>query len=274
MIKIAEIGVLVLVISVTFFAGKIYGADKEAPITGPVFTIKAVDVPFSDVVDEIQKQTGYMVIFDDKWNNFLISGEYSDVTIEEFSRRVFRNQNTSLLVNDRDKIYVLRFFGDKSFADLLAETPIQEEIGGVEVTKEYKEQFEAAKAEMARILNDPDSVDPVSGLSLEKIREIHIRAQEEKKLDQNDPESIDPATGLSRAEIEAKNAAAKAEMKKKLENPEAIDPVSGLSNSEIQQKNIRAREERESLINNPDAVDPITGLTVKEIRAKAKKEAN
>ncbi|GAB4337616.1 MAG: hypothetical protein Kow0089_09060 [Desulfobulbaceae bacterium] len=248
----------------------VFAATQSKEGKEPLFSVQAENKQLQDIAGEIFRQTGYRVVFDEKWNSLQVSGNYSDVTIEEFCRRVFRNQNTSLLINDKDKIYVIRFFGDKSFADLLAGSSSGGDLSGEEkdLREEYKRRFEEAKARMRELLADPNTVDPVTGLTLGEIRRIDMIAQEEKQALLDNPETVDPVSGLSIEEIEERNNASRADLENRLNDPESVDPLTGLSKGDIDRKTAEAQAQKDQILNNPESVDPITGLTISEIRAR------
>lgn len=231
-------------------------------------TMQMDNKPLPEIADEVFKQTGYRVVFDEKWNTLTVTGSYADVSIDEFFRRAFRKQNTSLLVNDKDKVVAVRFFGDKSFADLLAsvspgkESEIQEDVARL-----HQEQ----RAELQEYLRDPESVDPLSGVKLVDIRAMHEEQHAELEQMKQNPETIDPTSGAALGELQQLHAAQQQENDQLRNNPESVDAESGMTIGSIAELHRQQREELERMLRDPNTIDPTSGMKLSEIWEQAKK---
>lgn len=237
-------------------------SEQPAPTETARFTLKLENRPLQDVAAEISRQTGYQVVFDEKWNSLQVTGNYADVSLDEFFRRAFRKQNTSLLVNDREKIVALRFFGDKSFADLLAGAATGK--GGA-VPEDIAELHREQRAELQEYLRDPESVDPLTGMKLTDIRALHEEQQAELAASRQDPETVEPTSGAKQGDLEQLHAAQQAENDQLRNNSGAIEPESGATIGAIAQMHQSQRSEVERMLKDPNTIDPISGMRLGDI---------
>ena len=231
-------------------------------------TISLDKKPFQDVAAEIQQQTGYRVVFDEKWNELPVTGIYTDVSLDEFFRRAFRKQNTSLLVNDKEKIVAVRFFGDKSFADLLASASSGKGSG---IPEDIAALHDEQRAELQEYLRDPEAIDPLSGMKLVDIRALHDEQHAELEQMKQNPDTIEPTSGATVGELQQIQAAQQQENDQLRSNPETVEPESGMSIGAIAELHRAQRAEREQMLQDPNTVDPISGMKLSEIWARAKK---
>ena len=262
---------LCLLVASVVLSGPVYCEQIETPVKEPLLRIEANNKPFTEVADEIFKQSGYKIIFDEKWNTLPVSGKYSDVTIEEFFRRVFRKQNTSLLFDNQGKFVVVRFFGDKSFKELMS-TSLADTSGNREqVPEEIAELHRQQHQELEDYLNDPESVDPMSGMKLVVIREMHDEQHAELEQMKNNPDTIEPTSGATVGELQQLQAAQQKENDQLRNNPETVEPESGMNVGAIAEMHRAQRAELERMLKDPDTVDPTSGMKLSEIWKLAKK---
>jgi hypothetical protein len=241
---------------------------KESPDAARL-TMKMDNKLLPEIAEEVFRQTGYKVVFDEKWNTLTVTGNYTDVSLDEFFRRAFRKQNTSLLLNDKEKFVALRFFGDKSFADLLATvTPGKESS---ELADEIAQLHREQRAELQEYLRDPESVDPLSGMKLVDIRALHDEQNAELEKMKQDPQTMDPTSGASLGELQQLHAAQQQEDDQLRTNTEAIEPESGMSIGAIAEMHNRQQAELESMLRDPNTIDPISGMKLSDIWEQAKK---
>jgi len=177
-----------------------------------VISFELKDKALKSVVEEIYKQTGYVVVFDEKWSELPLSGQYTGVTVEEFFQRAFHKQNVSLSYDDTRKVVNLRFFGESNIGKKNADTLAGGNESGAKVSEDIKVLHEAQRQELSTYLKDPESVDLVSGMKLVDIQELHSTQQTELEHLQNDPETTDPATGMTNVEINKLHDVQRAEL--------------------------------------------------------------
>lgn len=225
--------------------------------------------PLPEIAEEVFKQTGYRVVFDEKWNTLTVTGSYADVSIDEFFRRAFRKQNTSLLVNDKEKVVAVRFFGDKSFADLLASVSPEKEGG--EIAEDIARLHQEQRAELQEYLRDSESVDPLSGMKLVDIRAMHEEQHAELEQMKQNPETIDPTSGSALGELQQLHAAQQQENEQLRSNPETVEPESGMTIGSIAELHRQQREELERMLRDPNTIDPTSGMKLSDIWNQTKK---
>lgn len=151
--------------------------DKE-------ISLELTGKPIKEVVEDIRKQTGYTIIFDDKWKDLLISGHYAGVTVGEFFQRSLRKQNTALFYDDKENVVTIRFF-DKNGKD---DIKIVNANSSVSVP--------AQESEETGLYADMQSSD---------IKELNKKQQAAIELTRNDPNAFDPVSGMTNGEIKALN---------------------------------------------------------------------
>ena len=268
--------VLLIPLLLFFFAGYAAATGTGNQDQSDTVTLKLNNKPFGEVAGELNKQTGYTIIFDEKWNTLPISGYYNDVTLEEFFRRVFRKQNTSLLIDSSDKLLIVRFFGDKSFEDLLSGAMVAGKGPGNQdqIPDEIRELHRQQHQELKAYLDDPESVDPLSGMKLVDIRALHEEQEEQLKRDLENPDTVDPVSGATLGEIEKLHASQRDEVDKFRNNPGNVEPDSGMTVKQIQELHAAQRAELQRMLSDPNTVDPTSGMKLSEIWERSKKTGN
>jgi YHS domain-containing protein len=216
-----------------------------------VISLELKEKPLKLVAEEIFKQTGYKVVFDEKWNELSMSGQYVGVTLEEFFRRSLRKQNVTLSYDEKNNVAKLRFFGDRDIGKIKASTLASENDASSQVKKDIKVLHEQQRQDLQKYLKDSDSVDPVSGMKLADIQKMHGTQQAELEYLRNNPETIDPVSGMANAEIKKLHDVQQGESTQFRENPAAIDPESGMTNAEIKKLHDVQHAELKQLKENP-----------------------
>jgi YHS domain-containing protein len=204
-----------------------------------VISLELKEKPLKLVAEEIHKQTGYRVVFDEKWNELLLSGQYVGVTPEEFFLRAIRKQNVSLSYDDKGNMIVLRFFGDRDIGKIKAGALASVNGASTQTTKD--------------VIKDPEAIDPVSGMKFVDTQETHKAQRAELERWQKDPESVDPVTGVKLVDTQETHKAQRAELDSLQKNPEYVDPVSGMTNAETKSIHDAQRAELEQLKTHPVA---------------------
>ena len=268
-IRMAHKLLLLLAVLPVLFACPVLAKEVQVSLDSSRLTMQMDKKPLPEIAEEVFKQTGYRVVFDEKWNSLTVTGSYADVSIDEFFRRAFRKQNTSLLVNDKEKVVAVRFFGDKSFADLLA--GVSSGRNGSEIERDIAQLHQEQRAELQEYLRDPESVDPLSGMKLVDIRTMHEEQHAELEQMKQNPETIDPTSGAALGELQQLHAAQQQENEQLRSNPETIEPESGMSIGSIAELHRQQREELERMLRDPNTVDPTSGMKLSEIWERTKK---
>jgi hypothetical protein len=189
--------------------------------------------PLKSVAEEIFKQTGYKVIFDEKWNELPLSGQYTGITLDEFFRRSLRKQNITLFYDEKNHVAMLRFFGDKDFGNIKTELLASGNASNTQAKEDVKLLHVQQRQDLQKYLKDPGSVDPVSGMKLVDIRELHTTQRAELEQLRKDPKTIDPVSGMKNAEIGKLHDVQQEESNQLRDDPKTIDPESSMTIAEI-----------------------------------------
>lgn len=171
---------IVLCLFLVLCSSQVLSQNQDAVPVKKVISLELKEKPLKLVAEEILKQTGCRIVFDEKWNNLLLSGQYTNVSLEEFFRRSFRKKNFSLLYEDKENIATLRFFDDKN-------------IGGGAKTLVNSNASMSSEAS--------DSVDPYTGMNEVEIKELHKNQLAAMAQSRNDPDTIDTYTGMTNGEM-------------------------------------------------------------------------
>ncbi len=222
---------IILCILLLSCSNQVYGQKLDPVPLKRVISLELKEKPLKKIVEDIQKQTGYTIVFDEKWNDLLISGQYTGVTLEEFFQRALRKQNISLSYSDKGNVVNLCFFGDRTV------TKAKDSSLAKGIPFDLNEKNSNTTSEiLTTYYNDPESIDPSSGMTLVDMRELHATQMAELDRFRNDPESIDPMNGMKLGDIRELHNAQQAEITRFQNDPESIDPVSGLTNAEMKQR--------------------------------------
>ena len=235
----------------------------------PVKRVMSLDLrekPLQLVAEEIYKQTGCKVVFDEKWNDLPLSGQYAGVTVEDFFWRSLRKDNVSLFYDDKSNVANLHFFGDKNIRRIDIDTLASRNAANGEVSEEIKELHSIQRTELERLRNDPEAIDSLSGMKLVDIRELHSTQRAELERSLNDPEAIDSLSDMKLVDIQELHSTQRAELERSRNDPEAIDSLSGMKLVDIQELHSIQRVESERSRNDPETIDPLSGMTNGEIK--------
>ncbi|MDD3813711.1 MAG: hypothetical protein PHZ02_03615 [Desulfocapsaceae bacterium] len=224
------------------------------------------DMPLNSVAEEVYKQIGCKIIFDEKWNNLLLSGQYAGVTLEEFFWRSLRKYNVSLSYDDKNNIATLRFFGDRDIGKTNIDSLASRNAASGGTNKETKVMREEQHQQLVAYFNDPESIDPESGMTFGEIKEMRSTQRAEQERWKNDSESIDSVSGMRLGDIKQIYSDQRAEQERWQNDPEAIDPVSGIKLVDIKKMRSGQRAEQERWQNDPEAIDPVSGIKLVDIK--------
>jgi len=247
-------------------AGQAFSQEMDNFPIKRVISLELREKPLKLIAEDIFKQTGCRIVFDEKWNNLLLSGQYTGVTLEEFFLRSLRKQNVSLLYDDKKNEVKLHFFGDRKNGSINTGALTSSNTSGVQVSEEIKALHNAQRVEMDRLRNDTNAIDIVSGMTNAEIKKLHEGQQAEMDRLRNDPNAIDIASSMTNAEIKKIHEGQQAEMDRLRNDPKAIDIVSGMANAEIKKLHEGQQAEMDRLRNDPNAIDLVSGMTNAEIK--------
>lgn len=99
------------------------------------------ETPIKEVVTELSRQTGYTIALDKQLDELSVSGQYEDVTVDEFFQRILRGYNISIVHDDQNAMYIVHLFGAKD-AEYSVYGSLQQEGGNPKaVHGQQKEMF-------------------------------------------------------------------------------------------------------------------------------------
>ena len=264
--RVLKLSVVVSCMFLVLYTNPVFSQKLGNISEKKVISFELRDEPLKLVAKEIFKQTGYKVVFDEKWNDLPLRGQYTGVTIGEFFERALHKQNVTLSYDEKSRVVKLRFFGDRGFGKGKAGILESGKDSSAQVSEDIKELHEQQRQELKEYLKDPEAVDPVNGMKLVDIQELHSIQQAELEQLRSDPKAIDPLSGMTNGEIKKLHDVQHAETEQLQNDPKAVDPVSGMANAEIKKLHDVQNAEMEQLRNDPKAVDPVSGMAIAEIK--------
>jgi hypothetical protein len=257
---------VVLGLFLSLHAGQAFSQKVDNVPMRRVISFELKEKPLELIAEDIFAQTGCRIVFDEKWKDLPLSGQYTDVTLEEFFLRALRKQNVSLSYDDKKNEVKLHFFGDRKNGSINTGALTSSNTSGVQVSEEIKALHNAQRVEMDRLRNDPNAIDLASGMTNAEIKKLHEGQQAEMDRLRNDPKAIDIASSMTNAEIRKLHEGQQAEMDRLRNDPNAIDLASGMTNAEIKKLHEKQRAELDRLRNDPNAIDLVSGMTNAEIK--------
>lgn len=182
-------------------------------------------------------QTGYTLIFPDNFYSMKISGDFSNVTLNAILSSVLKGISYSLEINEAESLIFVKLFDNSS----------KTEITGGEGSRLSNVYY----AELVRIAEE-----------------------NEKKYQafRNNPDSIDPVSGLSFKEIKKRVDSAESKTQEFVNNDSSIDPFSGKTMGNARKILAKNSDRAEDLLASPDFKHPVTGENIQELRNKALKQ--
>ncbi|MBM9538615.1 hypothetical protein [Desulfobulbus alkaliphilus] len=238
----------------------------------PNVTIEAHNAPLEKVLQEVAKQTKWNFNLDPDLAQQPVSGTFNQQHIDHVIKALLHKENHLVEVDVATRTYNIRAFGSKmpfsvqvteQGSSLLAEEQPQIDIAALHA--EEQRIFEA-------YINNPDSIEPLTGMTLGEIAAIQAEEQRVYEEYLNNPDSIEPLTGMTLGEIAAIQAEEQRMYDANLNNPNAIEPLTGMPFSEIESIQAKEKVAFEQYINNPSSVEPLTGMTFMEIEQVQKRE--
>lgn len=230
-----KVSFIVLVMLLVLNIGQAFSQKVDIVSVKDVVSLDLRDKPLKLVAEEILKQTGTVVVFDERWNELPVNGQYTEISLKEFFWRALRKYNISLSFDEKRNVVNLRFFGDSKITKINDHTLKNENVSNNQLREDIKMLHEQQRQELQTYLKDPESVDPLSGMKLVDIQEMHGTQQAELEKLRNDPKTIDPVSGMTNAEIKNLDVTQQAELEQFHNDPNAIEPESGMTKAEIKE---------------------------------------
>jgi hypothetical protein len=198
--------------------------------TDLVVSIDAWEQPLKNVLIEISKQISWKVVVDEELLETTVSGTFKGIELGAFLKRSLKGENLIVLYDDASKRVDVQSFGSVPRSHAGVDDRPPDVAFYPQITQAGTEQNQQSRQEF---LANPDSVEPLSGLTLGEIAAVH---------------SADPVTyGFTD------------------QHSQVIDPVSGMSLAEIALLPVPGKEYNEEYVQYAELVDPLTGRVLTEI---------
>ena len=187
----------------------------------PDITLNIKDEPLISVIEKISKATGYQIIINEKWSDFLVSASIKNVPLHDGLRGILSNLNHAIIVNDIEKKLSIIIYGSpvpaKKQKKVDSDVRQTVDFRDLEVIPPDKPgERGVTQRELDAILAREKQIDP---LDVEVIppmnpgekgvtqRELNAMLARENKMDPLDVEVIPPRTpgerGVTQREINA-----------------------------------------------------------------------
>lgn len=259
---------------ILFYSGEALSIDDKLVSDNAKITFSVKNKKLEEVIKDISRQTGYNVKIREKWQTLPVSGVFSNITIEDFFRRIFREENISIISDDKNKIIIVRAFGDKirgNKSDVTFNNVKKNNTISKLSFRGLSEQEEKNQADFENILKNPETIDPVTGLTLSALQEKERKNKADFENKIMDLQAVDPLTGLTLYALQDKEKKNRINLDTKTKNQSTLDPLTGLPLSALQDQEVKNNLDFEKMVNNPETVDPVTGLTLSTLREQEKK---
>lgn len=246
--------ILLLIVIVGFSTENVQSGEYAQQSAVKRFSIEVKGQVFKEILVELEKKSGVLVTIDEELGNVKITGDFSDVTLEEFLHRALKEQNIALEFGKNGSIVTVQSFKMASNVGKLV---------GKGSTKEMQAEQLVALAERQK---NPDAIDPTTGVP----RGVLKKMQEKQLVDfaewQNNPDSKDPMTGLRKGDlqvIQEKQLTAFAEWQ---DNLDAKVPRTDVRRGELKEMQASQLAGFDRWRNDPNSKDPMTGLPRGELK--------
>ncbi len=240
----------------------------------PLVNFELNNQPLQDIIVLIAEQTGYEIVIDKKWAEVLVSGKFTNTTVDEFFNRVLRRANIFKVVDDDQKRVTIAVVGAKA-SQYISSASIEDGpvdlISGMTYT-ELATLHARQNQDRIRRQNDPNVIDLVSGLSKSELEQLHAQQNQTRIDRQNQVGEED--SNLTTDELDLLHARQNQARIERQNDPNVIDPISGLSKSALEQLHQQQNETRIRRQNDPDVIDPVSGLSNRELEALHERQRN
>ena len=156
-----------------------------------LITLQLNNEPLVKVIENVEKQTRYKIILDKSLMSYRISGEYSEMKIGKFLRRVLDGKNTAIEYDQANSLIKVKAFGkESSTAHNYKQKNRNEDIEKLskKANKIYQNDYKNA-----------NYID-MSGMTNSQIWQMHKRQDAKYRATLKDPNSSD-MSGMTNAEI-------------------------------------------------------------------------
>lgn len=204
-------------------------ADFEEDWLSQSVSIEFKKEPLKLVLGRLSKQTGVAIMYDEALGDNKVSGIYANIRLEKAISRLFARQNKSLIIQDDDKLIIVKHFGAKQYVwasnqhDAL---PSPDGMTAEELKQMHHEQYREYRADV-----DDDTTVLENGMTRREISAMHLDQLQQYEDDLVSGEFFDES-GMTRSEVLALHQEQYAQYKKNTEDEGEI-LENGMTRSEL-----------------------------------------
>ncbi len=224
--------VLSMVVFALVAAVESHGSEN-APEEQLVVTIAPKEETLQNVFKSISEQTNWTIIFDEALAATVISGDFVEVPFDTFLKRALKGANVIVTYDYQNSTLEVRSFGAKDQQQLMVDAG---EVSPFPTDKE-EQQILANQIRENKLYeeyqNNPDSIEPLTGMTLGEIAALQAREQKIFDEYQNNPNSIEPITGITLGDIETLADYEELAYEEYSDNPLSVEPLTGMTLGEI-----------------------------------------
>ena len=181
-------------ILLSFYSTVIAQAEGKECDNNQLVTLSLNKQTLSDVASIVLTQTGYHVEHESIDSSLLVSGVFTNVTIEKLYLRLLKGSNIAIEFDTKEKKVKVKLLGKW--------LPKKE----IESKNEIKQLHAQQAKQIRRQNNSPDTIEPFTGQSYGEIKKLHAQQAKQVRSQNNNPNTIEPFTGQSYGEIKKLHA--------------------------------------------------------------------
>lgn len=218
-----------LTVFISFFISNAFSFATES---SDKISLSVKDQSMRTLTEKIKEQTGYDIFIPEIFYDMKVSGEFKDVTLNELLARVLKGISHSTVTNEEESWIIVQVFSNSP--DTYTES--NGNIDSESPEKYYAELIRTGKENEARFqefAQDPNSIDPLSGLSFKELWERADLGEASVQIMLNDPQSIDPFSGKEISLLRESYEENKSESLLPASDPSFIDPSTGRTIQEL-----------------------------------------
>lgn len=165
------------------------------------------DTSLAEVLENLSEQTGYIFEIPEEWSDINASGEFVQTGLHTFFKRVLKEYNFSLIIDDQAKIVTAKDLGGTTATMHTApRARADEHSRGIApepgmLKKDLQDLHNAQLTEMWKQKEDLDGIDPMSNLTNSHLKELHRQQYGESERRIEDGSAVDPMSGMPLSEL-------------------------------------------------------------------------
>lgn len=229
-----------------------------------LITVSAHGEPLGDVMKAVAIQTGYSIAIDERWKDFAVVGNFTNVTPGSFFNRVLRGKNLSIIYDDEKQTLFVHLFGEKETSYYQS---VPGDLDGGALSGVHGSQNE----EFLALKTDPRFED-MSGMSNAERWDIHRQQNAMFARLKKDPAFSADQSGQTNAQRWQQHLQQHEQFLDRKSNQLSVD-LSGVSNQEKQSLHEKQNRMWEKLNNDPGGIEPLSGKSNAEIREVHKRQS-